>query len=201
MSNECRNCSSNKSADGDRSEERRFNTTKGDYCTIDNNFCGHGASGHVFLCNFVGDAVGVNLETSSSSESQPPKLVAMKSFDNFLNGQAAIERAMATEILALKSITHPNIVKLLDEGPNFLIFDYWPKTLFSLLEHDGILLVESSANGILFQLIHAMGAVHRAGFAHLDIKVLVLNYHNDIVCINKIIDLAQFYLFDYILTA
>ena len=77
----------------------------------------------MFLCNFVGDAVGVNLETSSSSESQPPKLVAIKSFDNFLNGQAAIERAMATEILALKSITHPNIVKLLDEGPNFLIFD------------------------------------------------------------------------------
>jgi|AntAceMinimDraft_5_1070358.scaffolds.fasta_scaffold09071_5 serine/threonine protein kinase len=151
---------------------RRFNTGTGVYETLGNCRPEQGAFGQVFCCRLKGEQTG-DVEGSSSALQSSALLVAVKSFRSLFNANAM--DTMAVEVAALRSINHPSVVQLLDEGPDFIVLEYWPETLFSQLEQGNSLYKQAAA--ILGQLLLATDAVHRAGFAHLDIKVFIYKFH------------------------
>ena len=76
---------------------------------------------------------------------------------------------MRREARVLHTLCHENVAQLLNEGPDFFVFEFVPDTLFSYIVDHGPMSEETSMRA-LRQLLLAADAVQNAGFAHLDIK-------------------------------
>lgn len=112
------------------------------------------------------------------------KMVALKKvrFDNF---QPESVRFMAREIMILRKLDHPNIMKL--EGiitsrlscSIYLVFEYMEHDLSGLLSYPGIKFTESQIKCYMHQLLRGLEHCHSKGIMHRDIKssnILVNNH-------------------------
>ncbi|KAM7475776.1 hypothetical protein LguiB_023019 [Lonicera macranthoides] len=103
------------------------------------------------------------------------KIVALKKvrFDNL---EAESVKFMAREILILKKLNHPNVIKL--EGlvtsrmssSLYLIFEYMEHDLSGLTAFQGIQFTESQVKCYMKQLLSGLEHCHNHGVLHRDIK-------------------------------
>ncbi|KAG4185678.1 hypothetical protein ERO13_A09G247600v2 [Gossypium hirsutum] len=126
------------------------------------------------------------------------KIVALKKvrFDN-LDPQSV--KFMAREILVLRRLNHPNVIKL--EGlvtsrmssSLYLVFDYMEHDLAGLTVSPGIKFTEPQIKCFMKQLLSGLEHCHKQGVLHRDIKCSNLLINNDGIL--KIADfgLATFY--------
>jgi serine/threonine protein kinase len=125
---------------------------------------------------------------------QTDSLVAVKYFDRDRHLPAIQQEAYLREVEALRNLSHPNIVKLLDAGEDgdkksFLVLE--------LMKHD--LIAEKNADGVAFEgwddfadlvvspLLSALAHAHEMGIAHRDIKPA-----NILVSSDGVVKLADF---------
>ncbi|KAL5571168.1 hypothetical protein UlMin_020765 [Ulmus minor] len=126
------------------------------------------------------------------------KLVALKKvrFDN-LDTESV--KFMAREILLLRRLDHPNIIKLeglitsRNSGSLYLIFEYMEHDLTGLASHPGIKFTEAQIKCYMNQLLSGLDHCHSHGVLHRDIKGSNLLIDNNGIL--KIADfgLASFY--------
>ncbi|XP_042444568.1 protein IMPAIRED IN BABA-INDUCED STERILITY 1-like isoform X2 [Zingiber officinale] len=112
------------------------------------------------------------------------KMVALKKvrFDNF---EPESVRFMAREIKILRTLDHPNIIKL--EGliasrlscSLYLVFEYMEHDLAGLASSPDIVLSESQVKCYTYQLLSALEHCHSQGVIHRDIKGANLLVNND----------------------
>ncbi|MBA0824980.1 hypothetical protein Goarm_021611, partial [Gossypium armourianum] len=126
------------------------------------------------------------------------KIVALKKvrFDNF---EPESVRFMAREILILRRLDHPNVIKL--EGiitsrmscSIFLVFEYMEHDITGLLSCPNIKFSESQIKCYMKQLLSGLDHCHSRGIMHRDIKGSNLLVNNEGIL--KIADfgLANFY--------
>ncbi|KAG6470866.1 hypothetical protein ZIOFF_071946 [Zingiber officinale] len=120
------------------------------------------------------------------------KMVALKKvrFDNF---EPESVRFMAREIKILRTLDHPNIMKL--EGliasrlscSLYLVFEYMEHDLAGLSTSPDIVLSESQVKCYMYQLLSALEHCHSHGVIHRDIKGANLLVDN-----NGILKMADF---------
>ncbi|XP_024033114.1 protein IMPAIRED IN BABA-INDUCED STERILITY 1 [Morus notabilis] len=109
-------------------------------------------------------------------EVETGRLVALKKvrFDNF---QPESVRFMAREILILRRLDHPNIMKLeglITSGSSssiYLVFDYMEHDLAGLVSSPEIKFSEAQVKCYMRQLLSAIEHCHLRGIMHRDIKV------------------------------
>lgn len=105
------------------------------------------------------------------------KLVAIKSFSNSGQSGQQSSKVIQNEIRVLKSIDHPNIVKLLDivVSKDFvhIVLDYCDGlNLYEYMyNRGGKRLSESLARRIFIQLLNAVDYLHRNNISHRDLKL------------------------------
>ncbi|MBA0857607.1 hypothetical protein Goshw_014575 [Gossypium schwendimanii] len=126
------------------------------------------------------------------------KIVALKKvrFDN-LDPQSV--KFMAREILVLRKLNHPNVIKL--EGlvtsrmssSLYLVFDYMDHDLAGLTASPGVKFTEPQVKCFMKQLLSGLEHCHKQGVLHRDIKCSNLLINNEGIL--KIADfgLAAFY--------
>ncbi|KAB2015035.1 hypothetical protein E1A91_D09G278300v1 [Gossypium mustelinum] len=126
------------------------------------------------------------------------KIVALKKvrFDN-LDPQSV--KFMAREILVLRKLNHPNVIKL--EGlvtsrmssSLYLVFDYMEHDLAGLTASPGVKFTEPQVKCFMKQLLSGLEHCHKQGVLHRDIKCSNLLINNEGIL--KIADfgLATFY--------
>ncbi|KAK8953626.1 putative serine/threonine-protein kinase [Platanthera guangdongensis] len=115
---------------------------------------------------------------------QTGNFVALKKvrFDNF---EPRSVRFMAREILILRRLNHPNIMKL--EGlitsrsscNIYLVFEYMDHDLAGLSSSPDITFNESQVKGYMHQLLSGLEHCHSHGVLHRDIKCANLLINND----------------------
>ncbi|CAK9183006.1 unnamed protein product [Ilex paraguariensis] len=120
------------------------------------------------------------------------KIVALKKvrFDNL---EPESVRFMAREILILRRLGHPNVIKL--EGlvtsrmscSLYLVFEYMEHDLAGLASHPGLKFTESQVKCYMQQLIRGLDHCHSCGVLHRDIKGSNLLIDN-----NGILKIADF---------
>ena len=117
---------------------------------------GEGAFGQVVLatCNTTGDTVAI-------------KKVRLRSDE--------VERLrLAREILALRRLEHPNVVRLRATLPEdfsiLLVFDLMRSDLRALLERSAAPLGSGGVKGALLQLLRGLAYCHAQGVLHRDLK-------------------------------
>lgn len=105
------------------------------------------------------------------------KLVAIKSFRNSTQNPQQTSRVIQNEIKILKSIDHPNIVKLLDivvsNDFTHIVLDYCDGlNLYEYMHNRGSKPVsESLARRIFVQLLNAVNYLHLNNIYHRDLKL------------------------------
>ncbi|KAJ6360562.1 hypothetical protein OIU77_004557 [Salix suchowensis] len=126
------------------------------------------------------------------------KIVAMKKV-RFVNMDPESVRFMAREIVNLRKLDHPNVMKLEGivtsrmSGSLYLVFEYMEHDLAGLAANPTIKFTESQIKCYVQQLLQGLEHCHRRGVLHRDIKGSNLLINNDGVL--KIADfgLATFY--------
>lgn len=126
------------------------------------------------------------------------KIVALKKV-RFDTSEAESVRFMAREIIILKKLDHPNIIKLEGIATSrmqyslYLVFDFMPWDLSKLLSRPQGRLTEPQVKTYMLQLLSALQHCHDNGILHRDIKGsnLLIDKHG----VLKIADfgLANFY--------
>ncbi|CAA0183363.1 unnamed protein product [Arabidopsis thaliana] len=126
------------------------------------------------------------------------QLVALKKV-RFANMDPDSVRFMAREIIILRRLDHPNVMKLEGlitsrvSGSMYLIFEYMEHDLAGLASTPGINFSEAQIKCYMKQLLHGLEHCHSRGVLHRDIKGsnLLLDHNNNL----KIGDfgLANFY--------
>jgi len=120
-----------------------------------------------------GSFAEVRLATRISDE----KLVAIKSFPNSSQNAQQTNKVVQNEIRVLKSIDHPNIVKLLDivvsKDYIHIVLEYCDGlNLYEyMFNRGGKQLSESLARRIFIQLLNAVDYLHRNNIYHRDLKL------------------------------
>ncbi|KAL8144362.1 hypothetical protein V2J09_017394 [Rumex salicifolius] len=112
------------------------------------------------------------------------RIVAMKKV-RFLNMEPESVRFMAREIIILRRLDHPNVMKL--EGlvssrmsdSLYLIFEYMEHDLVGLLGTPGNWFTESQIKCYIQQLLQGLEHCHNRGVLHRDIKGANLLINND----------------------
>lgn len=105
------------------------------------------------------------------------KLVAIKSFPNSSSCAQQVNKVVQNEIRVLKSIDHPNIVKLLDivatKDYIHIVLEYCDGlNLYEYMyNRGGKQLSESLARRIFIQLLNAMNYLHMHNIYHRDLKL------------------------------
>ncbi|KAF2299376.1 hypothetical protein GH714_031769 [Hevea brasiliensis] len=117
-------------------------------------------------------------------EVETGRMVALKKvrFDNF---QPESIRFMAREILILRRLDHPNIIKL--EGiitsrlssSIYLVFEYMEHDLAGLSSSPDIKFSDSQVKCYMKQLLHGIEHCHLRGIMHRDIKVSNILVNNE----------------------
>ncbi|KAF8065687.1 hypothetical protein N665_1164s0003 [Sinapis alba] len=126
------------------------------------------------------------------------KIVAMKKV-RFVNMDPESVRFMAREILILRKLDHPNVMKL--EGlvtsrlssSLYLVFEYMEHDLAGLAATPGIKFSESQIKCYMQQLFRGLEHCHRRGILHRDIKGSNLLVNNEGVLKIGDFGLANFY--------
>lgn len=104
-------------------------------------------------------------------------LVAIKSYPNNAQNSAQAHKVIQNEIKVLKSIDHPNIIKLLDiivsKDYTHLVLDYCEGlNLYEYMHNrQGKAISESLARRIFIQLIDAVNYMHLNNIYHRDLKL------------------------------
>ncbi|GAB2290362.1 hypothetical protein Dimus_024642 [Dionaea muscipula] len=112
------------------------------------------------------------------------KIVAMKKV-RFVNMEPESVRFMAREILILRKLDHPNVIKLEGlvtsrmSGSLYLIFEYMEHDLAGLAATHGIKFTESQIKCYMQQLLCGLEHCHSRGVLHRDIKGANLLINND----------------------
>ncbi|MFJ8430078.1 Stk1 family PASTA domain-containing Ser/Thr kinase [Kitasatospora sp. NPDC094019] len=102
------------------------------------------------------------------------RVVALKVMHPSLAGDAAFTARFIREAKAVARLAHPNVVNVFDQGADdghvFLAMEYVPGgTLRDLLSDRGALSIRAALD-ILEPVLAALGAAHRAGLVHRDVK-------------------------------
>ncbi|KAL0651107.1 hypothetical protein Bca4012_093798 [Brassica carinata] len=126
------------------------------------------------------------------------QIVALKKV-RFANMDPDSVRFMAREIIILRRLDHPNVMKLEGlitsrvSGSMYLIFEYMEHDLAGLASTPGVKFSEAQIKCYMKQLLHGLEHCHSRGVLHRDIKGsnLLLDHNNNL----KIGDfgLANFY--------
>ncbi|KAL9244194.1 hypothetical protein vseg_017996 [Gypsophila vaccaria] len=112
------------------------------------------------------------------------KIVAMKKV-RFVNMDPESVRFMAREILILRKLDHPNIMKLEGlvtsrmSGSLYLVFEYMEHDLAGLLATPGHKFTEAQIKCYMQQLLSGLEHCHGRGVLHRDIKGSNLLINND----------------------
>jgi eukaryotic-like serine/threonine-protein kinase len=102
-------------------------------------------------------------------------IVALK----MASGNTEARTALVKEVLALSKVTHPNVVRLIDNGIlvgrrftgiHCAIMEYVEGDTLKAFLETRRMMGWDSAKPIILELCSALAAVHGAGFAHRDIK-------------------------------
>ncbi|CAK7322975.1 unnamed protein product [Dovyalis caffra] len=132
------------------------------------------------------DKIGQGTYSSvfQAREVETGKMVALKKvrFDNF---QPESIRFMAREIMILRRLDHPNIMKL--EGiitsrmssSIYLVFEYMEHDLAGLLSSPDIKFTESQVKCYMKQLLRGIEHFHSLGIMHRDIKASNILLNNE----------------------
>ncbi|WP_244178583.1 Stk1 family PASTA domain-containing Ser/Thr kinase [Streptomyces rubellomurinus] len=102
------------------------------------------------------------------------RVVALKVMHPQLAGDEGFTARFIREAKAVARLTHPNVVNVFDQGADggnvFLAMEYVPgRTLRDLLRDRGALSVRAALD-VLEPVLAALGAAHRAGLVHRDVK-------------------------------
>ncbi|KDP42465.1 hypothetical protein JCGZ_00262 [Jatropha curcas] len=103
------------------------------------------------------------------------KIVALKKV-RFANMDPESVRFMAREIIILRRLDHPNVMKLEGiitskmSGSLYLIFEYMEHDLAGLLATPGVKFTEAQIKCYMQQLLHGLEHCHSRGVLHRDIK-------------------------------
>ncbi|WP_380286141.1 Stk1 family PASTA domain-containing Ser/Thr kinase [Kitasatospora purpeofusca] len=102
------------------------------------------------------------------------RVVALKVMHPSLAGDTAFTTRFIREAKAVARLAHPNVVNVFDQGADgghvFLAMEYVPGgTLRDLLSDRGALSIRAALD-ILEPVLAALGAAHRAGLVHRDVK-------------------------------
>uniref|UniRef100_A0A1J3D0Y2 Putative serine/threonine-protein kinase n=3 Tax=Noccaea caerulescens TaxID=107243 RepID=A0A1J3D0Y2_NOCCA len=126
------------------------------------------------------------------------KIVAMKKV-RFVNMDPESVRFMAREILILRKLDHPNVMKLEGlvtsrlSGSLYLVFEYMEHDLAGLAATPGIKFSETQIKCYMQQLFRGLEHCHRRGILHRDIKGSNLLINNEGVLKIGDFGLANFY--------
>ncbi|MFJ5121167.1 Stk1 family PASTA domain-containing Ser/Thr kinase [Kitasatospora sp. NPDC088548] len=102
------------------------------------------------------------------------RVVALKVMHPSLAGDDGFTGRFIREAKAVARLAHPNVVNVFDQGADggtvFLAMEYVPgRTLRDLLRDCGALSIRAALD-ILEPVLAALGAAHRAGLVHRDVK-------------------------------
>ncbi|MFI9272467.1 Stk1 family PASTA domain-containing Ser/Thr kinase [Kitasatospora sp. NPDC052896] len=102
------------------------------------------------------------------------RVLALKVMNPGLAGDAEFTARFIREAKAVARLSHPNVVNVFDQGADqgvvFLAMEYVPgRTLRDVLSDRGALSVRAALD-VLEPVLAALGAAHRAGLVHRDVK-------------------------------
>lgn len=102
------------------------------------------------------------------------RVLALKVMHPSLAGDAEFTERFIREAKAVARLAHPNVVNVFDQGADgrnvFLAMEYVPgRTLRDVLQDRGALSIRAALD-ILEPVLAALGAAHRAGLVHRDVK-------------------------------
>jgi protein kinase len=82
------------------------------------------------------------------------------------------------EIKSLKKLNHPNIVKLKEvireNDELFFVFEYMECNLYECMKKRDRHFPESKIRNICYQMLQGLAFMHKHGFFHRDIKVIII---------------------------
>uniref|UniRef100_A0A1J3D5G6 Putative serine/threonine-protein kinase n=3 Tax=Noccaea caerulescens TaxID=107243 RepID=A0A1J3D5G6_NOCCA len=115
------------------------------------------------------------------------QIVALKKV-RFANMDPESVRFMAREIIILRRLDHPNVMKLQGlitsrvSGSMYLIFEYMEHDLAGLASTPGVKFSEAQIKCYMKQLLHGLEHCHSRGVLHRDIKGsnLLLDHNNNL---------------------
>ncbi|MCD0481660.1 Stk1 family PASTA domain-containing Ser/Thr kinase [Streptacidiphilus sp. ASG 303] len=119
-------------------------------------------------------AVGGMATVYRGTDTRLDRVVALKVMHPALAADAAFTSRFIREAKAVARLSHPNVVNVFDQGADgscvFLAMEYVPGcTLRDVLRDRGALSVRAALD-ILEPVLAALGAAHRAGLVHRDVK-------------------------------
>ncbi|WP_405366083.1 Stk1 family PASTA domain-containing Ser/Thr kinase [Kitasatospora sp. NBC_00039] len=109
-----------------------------------------------------------------ATDTRLDRVVALKVMHPSLAGDEGFTGRFIREAKAVARLAHPNVVNVFDQGADggnvFLAMEYVPgRTLRDLLRDRGALSIRAALD-ILEPVLAALGAAHRAGLVHRDVK-------------------------------
>ncbi|GAA2996326.1 Stk1 family PASTA domain-containing Ser/Thr kinase [Kitasatospora albolonga] len=119
-------------------------------------------------------AVGGMATVYRATDTRLDRTVAVKVMHPSLAADAEFTGRFIREAKAVARLAHPNVVNVFDQGADgaavFLAMEYVPgRTLRDLLRDRGALSVRAALD-VLEPVLAALGAAHRAGLVHRDVK-------------------------------
>ncbi|WP_073811830.1 Stk1 family PASTA domain-containing Ser/Thr kinase [Kitasatospora sp. CB01950] len=136
-------------------------------------------------------AVGGMATVYRGTDTRLDRTVALKVMHPSLAGDADFTARFIREAKAVARLAHPNVVNVLDQGADpravFMAMEYVPgRTLRDLLRDRGALSVRAALD-VLEPVLAALGAAHRAGLVHRDVKP-----ENVLITDNGLVKVADF---------
>ncbi|MFJ8438638.1 Stk1 family PASTA domain-containing Ser/Thr kinase [Kitasatospora griseola] len=136
-------------------------------------------------------AVGGMSTVYRGTDTRLDRTVALKVMHPSLAGDAEFTARFIREAKAVARLAHPNVVNVLDQGADpravFMAMEYVPgRTLRDLLRDRGALSVRAALD-VLEPVLAALGAAHRAGLVHRDVKP-----ENVLITDNGLVKVADF---------
>ncbi|MGW4380893.1 Stk1 family PASTA domain-containing Ser/Thr kinase [Kitasatospora sp. NPDC004531] len=136
-------------------------------------------------------AIGGMSTVYRGTDTRLDRTVALKVMHPSLAGDADFTARFIREAKAAARLAHPNVVNVLDQGADpravFMALEYVPgRTLRDLLRDRGALSVRAALD-VLEPVLAALGAAHRAGLVHRDVKP-----ENVLITDNGLVKVADF---------
>ncbi|WP_348533266.1 Stk1 family PASTA domain-containing Ser/Thr kinase [Kitasatospora sp. MAA4] len=119
-------------------------------------------------------AVGGMATVYRGTDTRLDRVLALKVMHPGLAGDAGFTERFIREAKAVARLSHPNVVNVFDQGADgtavFLAMEYVPgRTLRDVLTDRGALSIRAALD-VLEPVLAALGAAHRAGLVHRDVK-------------------------------
>ncbi|MFD7731242.1 Stk1 family PASTA domain-containing Ser/Thr kinase [Kitasatospora phosalacinea] len=136
-------------------------------------------------------AVGGMSTVYRGTDTRLDRTVALKVMHPSLAGDADFSARFIREAKAVARLAHPNVVNVLDQGADpravFMAMEYVPgRNLRDVLRDRGALSVRAALD-VLEPVLAALGAAHRAGLVHRDVKP-----ENVLITDNGMVKVADF---------